>query len=329
MLGINNIQINLAENFSKKASSSRSSCFFDDRKEIQDLTTHGCCRTIGLADFCVTRIRCTLERKKQDRFKVSENMVVLCFVLDGEVETNTPGMGSIKIGKGLHNICYMPSISGELRCPCGHFDAFYVGMPLVLFKSYLPNLPLTFNNFNQKTKGNKFAFLRKEHAHISHKIYRIIDDICTYKTDKQFQNLFIKAKIIELVSAQLEQLCTLPSAVSPINKETIDKMYIVRNFILNHLGDYYSLKDLAKKAGTNEHTLKKEFKKLFGETVFGFWSDAKMEKAQTMLLLDNKSINQVSEAVGYKNPQHFSTAFKKKFNMTPSIFKKINKQKIQ
>lgn len=325
MLGTNKIKISFARNFSKKVRSSRGLCFFDDFKKFREPSCHGCCRTIGFEDFFAARIRCTLERDKQDHFEITGNMVVLCFMLEGQVETNTPQIQPIKIKKGLHNICYMPSVSGNFVCPCGRYDAFYVGMPLALFRDYLPDTQILFNDFNQKVGQGNITFLRKNHAHITHKIYRIIDDICGSKKDKQFQKLFIKAKIIELVSAQLEQLCA-PSAVPPLNKKVMDKMYIVRDFIKSHIGEYYSLKALAKKAGTNEHTLKKEFKLLFGKTVFEFWSDAKMNEAQTMLLTSDKSIQQISNIIGYKNPQHFSTAFKKTFKMSPSDFRKNNEQ---
>ncbi|MGO1586123.1 MAG: helix-turn-helix domain-containing protein [Mesonia sp.] len=325
MLIFNKIQASLSTNFNEKARTLRGLRFFDDHKKFQEPSCQGWCRIFGLDDCFAARVRCTLDQNKQDRFEVTENMIVLCFMLEGQVETNSPGIQPLKIAKGLHNIFYMPSISGDFVCPCGHYDAFYVSMPLALFQSYLPNTQALFNSFHQKVGQGNITFLRQRHAPITHKIYGIIDDICNYKSDKKFQNLFIKAKIIELVSAQLEQLCTT-KPVTPLNKQLMDKMYVVRDFIKNHIGEYYSLKALAKKARTNEHTLKKEFKRLFGKTVFEFWGEAKMEKAQTMLLTNDKSINQISEIIGYKNPQHFSTAFKKTFKMSPSDFRKNNTQ---
>ncbi|MEE9362234.1 MAG: helix-turn-helix domain-containing protein [Cellulophaga sp.] len=46
-----------------------------------------------------------------------------------------------------------------------------------------------------------------------------------------------------------------------------------------------------------------------------------MEEAKKMLLEQNLSINEISDRIGYKNPQHFSTAFKRKFGMIPSRIK--------
>lgn len=91
--------------------------------------------------------------------------------------------------------------------------------------------------------------------------------------------MFLEAKVIELLLLQLEQLCDEDSENATIKKYDIEKIYAVRDFILNNLTEPYSLTGLAHKVGTNEFTLKKGFKELFGTTVFGFWNDAKMEEA--------------------------------------------------
>jgi AraC-like DNA-binding protein len=60
------------------------------------------------------------------------------------------------------------------------------------------------------------------------------------------------------------------------------------------------------------------FKKLFGRSIFEFISDKRMELAMNLLRERNLSVMEISRTLGYKNPNHFSAAFKKKFNMTPS-----------
>ncbi|ULT23854.1 helix-turn-helix transcriptional regulator [Sphingobacterium sp. E70] len=83
-----------------------------------------------------------------------------------------------------------------------------------------------------------------------------------------------------------------------------------------------TLVNLAHLVGTNEFTLKKGFKELFGTTVFGFWNDAKMEHAKKLILDKNMTIGEVSDAIGYKNQRHFSDAFRRKFGFPPSKLKR-------
>ena len=43
-----------------------------------------------------------------------------------------------------------------------------------------------------------------------------------------------------------------------------------------------------------------------------------MEKAKTLILNENYTVAEASYKVGYKNPQHFTVAFKKMYGYLPS-----------
>jgi AraC-like DNA-binding protein len=47
-----------------------------------------------------------------------------------------------------------------------------------------------------------------------------------------------------------------------------------------------------------------------------------MDTAYT-LLQDDKSVSEVAELIGYKNPHHFTAAFKKRFGFLPSQVNKM------
>ena len=64
--------------------------------------------------------------------------------------------------------------------------------------------------------------------------------------------------------------------------------------------------------------LKKSFKELFGIPVIEYLYNLKMEHARKMLYEQGMYVSEVSSIVGYKNPNHFSTAFKRKFGVKPS-----------
>jgi len=120
----------------------------------------------------------------------------------------------------------------------------------------------------------------------------------------------------------LEQLNEAKSTSTSLKKSDIDKIYAVREYLLENLDTTCSLMNLALHVGTNEFTLKKGFKELFGTTVFGFWNDAKMEQAKTMLTEQQMTVGEVSYHTGYKDQRHFSAAFKRKYGLLPSQLKK-------
>ena len=70
-----------------------------------------------------------------------------------------------------------------------------------------------------------------------------------------------------------------------------------------------------------ERTLKAGFKEAFRTTVFNYLFDYRMNIAIHYLLDTNKSIGEVAGLVGYEHQAHFCTAFKRKFNVTPSEYR--------
>lgn len=79
-----------------------------------------------------------------------------------------------------------------------------------------------------------------------------------------------------------------------------------------------SLQQLCRKFGLNEFKLKKGFKQLFGNTVFGYVQEMKMKTARRCLAEKKMNVNEVADYLGYSTPNHFSAAFKKMYGHTPS-----------
>lgn len=95
-----------------------------------------------------------------------------------------------------------------------------------------------------------------------------------------------------------------------------------KDLIEKHLDRHYTIPEIAKEIGTNESKLKKGFKQVFGMGIFEFLTNARMEKARSMLAEDRKSLKQIARYVGYKHISNFITAFEKKYNQSPTDFKK-------
>jgi AraC-like DNA-binding protein len=83
-----------------------------------------------------------------------------------------------------------------------------------------------------------------------------------------------------------------------------------------------TLSELARIVGINEYKLKRGFKETFGNTVFGYLGDARLEMAKNDLLENKKSVSDISAELGYSSVQHFSNAFKKKFGLSPGKLKR-------
>ena len=125
-------------------------------------------------------------------------------------------------------------------------------------------------------------------------------------------NLFIKnANQNELTEATKNEFHQ--QLLSYIAKE---KPYLDNNLRLVHLAD---------KIGFSSHTLSKLINEKAQKNFNQFINDYRLEEAKKMLLEDPEtSIKTIYFDVGFNNKATFNTAFKNKFNCTPSEFKKQN-----
>lgn len=77
---------------------------------------------------------------------------------------------------------------------------------------------------------------------------------------------------------------------------------------------------LARRVGTNECYLKSEFRQRTGLSIGSFVRKLRMEKALELIESGKCNILQTAQSVGYNNPSHFSTAFKRFHGRLPSYY---------
>jgi AraC-like DNA-binding protein len=100
--------------------------------------------------------------------------------------------------------------------------------------------------------------------------------------------------------------------------ETIQQLkeYLTGTFLQDHC-----LQALAKQFGTNTNKLMNLFKKLFGKSIFEYIGELRMDHAMQLLRDRGMLVTEVARTVGYKNPNHFSCAFKRRYGISPSDLK--------
>lgn len=256
----------------------------------------------------VTSLTCTT---KQDKFK-------MFFVLKGEM-TLTLKLKTLKyhFESFTHNIIHATNEKQLWEWQNKKaFRFFEIEINEELLKKYI--CKKTYN----KLLDTKVVTETNIKYVVTDEMNKIILDIINCERKGNYKKLYIESKIIYLLLLQLEQIKLIAEKKESNLKESdIIKMQIAEKIILTNLKKPLSLHALATQIGSNEFTLKKTFKLFFGTTVFGYINNQKMIKAQELLTKGNLTISEISEIVGYKNPTHFTTAFKKKYGILPSLYK--------
>lgn len=144
----------------------------------------------------------------------------------------------------------------------------------------------------------------------------IIRDFENAPYSGQLKKLYIESKIQELMVMQIGAFTQTEKRTSLKAKDK-DLIHEVKLYIEKNPASTKSIVELAHMVGLNQNKLKRGFKELFDNTIFGFITGVRMEKAKHLLLKREMLVNEVADLVGYKHPQHFAAAFKRKYGFLP------------
>ncbi len=184
----------------------------------------------------------------------------------------------------------------------------------------LEKVPQRLKNAMTDIKGEKSFFYQSDY---SYHISNCINEIRESSYDGLVRSAFLEAKIHEIFFLQVKQYYDdlISSGTNAIIRENdLKKIHLAKEIIHSDLKNAPTIKELAKKVGTNEFKLKKAFKEVFNSTIYNYIRDKRLEKARLLLIENSMSIGEISEAIGYKNSGHFSKRFKEKYGMLPKKY---------
>ena len=150
----------------------------------------------------------------------------------------------------------------------------------------------------------------------------VLSQILQAKVHDSMKTLYFKGKIYELLSlyfnknddASLEQCPFLA------DEENVNRIRRAKDILIERMTEPPSLEALAAEIGLNIKKLKDGFKQLYGDTVYAYLLEHKMEEARRMLDSKQHNVNEVGLKLGYSTSSHFIAAFKKKFGTTPKKY---------
>lgn len=130
--------------------------------------------------------------------------------------------------------------------------------------------------------------------------------------------LYRQSRGIDLLFGLLNTFSVQPAAPEPLRGGLIERLHHAREILDAQLDDPPSLDELARAIGTNVRALKQGFKACFGNTVFGYVLEQRMQLARRLLEQGGMSVALVAQQVGYGASSNFTTAFRRRFGMPPS-----------
>lgn len=148
-----------------------------------------------------------------------------------------------------------------------------------------------------------------------------LNQLFNIQLSENANRLFYQGKILELLALYFSyKKPDIEACPFLKDQDTLRKIKQVKEYLLKNIDAPPGLKELAKWAGLNEYQLKAGFKEIYGNTVYGYLLNHKLDNARVLLDSKKYQVAEVAYQIGYANPSHFIAAFKKKFGVTPKKY---------
>lgn len=253
----------------------------------------------------------------------------ICFELDGHKHYIQNNGDCLETLNGRYSFFYFKELDGKLSFfpENGSRRCIEIELSIAFLTRLLNNDLSVLGEFGEKLqKKENTVFINN--STISLQMRNILKELIdpSQKLSGVLRKIAIESLIndlILLVVLQVKEMSHKTLTISSLSQDDINKIHKAREIILEKIDDPCSLIELARLSGINDFKLKKGFKEVFGTTVFKYLFDERMERSKTLLLEEKLTISEIAFMIGYKNPAHFTAAFKRKFGYLPSDLKKF------
>jgi AraC-like DNA-binding protein len=198
--------------------------------------------------------------------------------------------------------------------------------------SWVISLIISIKKFHAlfSTEADYIPFLSDENkdkkyydeGNISPSMAIVLSQLFHFNLNPSIKNLYYKGKGYELLSLYFNRNEDPDAEQCPflIDEENVLKIRKAKDIVIANMAEPPGLQELADKVGLNLKKLKMGFRQIYGDSVYSFLFDYKMEFARKLLEEGSHNVNEVGLKIGYSTASHFISAFKKKFATTPKKY---------
>jgi len=226
---------------------------------------------------------------------------------------------------GSNGIFYLPKTHGTIEQPAENPTCIMgvIASPLLLasyFEESMDQLPSAFRKNLEGVKGKPMAWFGTYTPEKHSLLTQILN--CPYSGG--LRKLYLDGRVMELLTLQIgdyiESETSRCPRTRPLCPDDIERIRYARDVLVSDLENPPSLPELAARVGINEKKLKRGFRQVFNNSVFGYFREYRIHKAYEILQEGNLNVTEAAYAVGYQSLSHFSQAFKDRFGILPKAF---------
>jgi AraC family transcriptional activator of pyochelin receptor len=264
-------------------------------------------------------------------FDMDRAPLVFCFILSGKARSvinHGYGHKTVIGGQdGKHYVSYFPKSKGVSEFSAGRpVRMLHVQMDPSMLNTLLhgdfDHVPTDFRTVAEASAKHHYFRSGTMTPGMQIAIFQMLN--CAYQG--LTQRLFLESKALELVALQLEQSVLSSRMAQPgrhLRPADIERLHEAKDIVGRNMKEPLSLVELARQVGLNEFKLKRGFRQVFGNSVFAYLRELRMQQARLLLEEGKMNVKEVSYAVGFADSGRFSDAFKKQYGIRPSLVRAV------
>ncbi len=243
----------------------------------------------------------------------------------GRVGWNMKEGAAVYLGTGdlcLHSMA--SCADSEMTLPLGYYEGISITVDLQQLETHCPAL-LQEAGLDPKLLFQKFCATEKP---LGIRSNPAIDGIFSplYHLPESLRLPYYKLKAQEALLHLLQLEPNPKQELTPYGSQQTQLIQEIRNFLVQHLDQRFTIETLSKTYHINTSSLKTIFKGVYGMPIASYVKEYRMQSAEKLLLETEHSIAQIAQQVGYESQGKFTKAFQQRTGILPTEYRRQHRR---
>lgn len=165
------------------------------------------------------------------------------------------------------------------------------------------------------------------HLPLSRDFERLIEDLFVYNKLSSGRYSMIVARGLEVFTNLTQSLKSLndENSLFGLHVDDYQRLQKIKVRLTTVFDERFTVEELADEYGVSSSKLKRDFKQMFGNSIYQFYNNARMDEAYRRLKTGVYSVSEIGYDLGYSNMSKFTEMFKKIKGILPTQVVSIKK----
>lgn len=236
--------------------------------------------------------------------------------------------------QNLDSFLFVAVMSGRGELTIGHEtftvskgECFFIDCRISHYYKSSKSEPweLLWVHFNGATSEHYYDYFLSQ----SKNVFRppFFDRVVSYITEiinvNEYKNANAEILTSKLIVDLLTLALTFNSSAEEYDTALKQKLAAVNNYINEHFNEDISLEGLSSEFYISKFYLTREYKKIYGKTIFQHIITSRINYGKKLLRFSDKSIEEIAHLCGFNDQSYFARQFKKAENLTCFAYRKM------